>query len=82
MHQTKRGKQWYFGAKADICVDAFFGLVHHVRCIAANVANGTVTHALLQGSEDSVFGDSGYNGVDKREGLQTCEATFLSPISP
>jgi IS5 family transposase len=31
MHQTKKGKQWYFGMKADIGVDAQSGLVHHVH---------------------------------------------------
>jgi IS5 family transposase len=31
MHQTKKGKQWYCGMKADIDVDAQSGLVHHVH---------------------------------------------------
>ncbi|WP_159096221.1 transposase, partial [Xanthomonas fragariae] len=68
---------WYFGMKAPIGVDEFSGLVHHVRCTAANVADVTVTHALLHGKEDSVFGDSGYTGADKREELQTCKAGFF-----
>ncbi len=42
MHQTKKGNQWYFGMKAPIGVDEFSGLVHHVRCTAANVADVTV----------------------------------------
>ncbi|WP_031423942.1 IS5 family transposase [Xanthomonas euvesicatoria] len=77
MHQTKKGNQWYFGMKAHIGVDEFSGLVHHVHCTAANVADVTVTHALLHGKEDSVFGDSGYTGADKREELQTCKAAFF-----
>ncbi|MCF8865812.1 IS5-like element IS1646 family transposase [Xanthomonas campestris] len=77
MHQTKMGNQWYFGMKAHIGVDEFSGLVHHVHCTAANVADVTVTHALLHGKEDSVFGDSGYTGADKREELQDCEAAFF-----
>ncbi|WP_240989848.1 IS5-like element IS1646 family transposase, partial [Xanthomonas campestris] len=64
MRQTKKGNQWYFGMKAHIGVDEFSGLVHHVHCTAANVADVTVTHALLHGKEDSVFGDSGYTGAD------------------
>ncbi|AJZ43808.1 transposase [Xanthomonas citri pv. citri] len=44
MHQTKKGNQWYFGMKAHIGVDEFSGLVRHVRCTAANVADVTVTH--------------------------------------
>ncbi|WP_435815183.1 IS5 family transposase [Xanthomonas campestris pv. incanae] len=77
MRQTKKGNQWYFGMKAHIGVDEFSGLVHHVHCTAANVADVTVTHALLDGKEDSVFGDSGYTGADKREELQDCEAAFF-----
>ncbi|WP_108133923.1 IS5-like element IS1646 family transposase [Xanthomonas campestris] len=77
MHQTKKGNQWYFGMKAHIGVDEFSGLVHHVHCTAANVADVTVTHALLHGKEDSVFGDSGYTGADNREELQTCKAAFF-----
>ncbi|AXQ11171.1 IS5-like element ISXo1 family transposase [Xanthomonas oryzae pv. oryzae] len=77
MHQTKKGNQWYFGMKAHIGVDEFSGLVHHVHCTAANVADVTVTHALLHGKEDSVFGDSGYTGAEKRDELQSCEAAFF-----
>ncbi len=66
MHQTRKGNQWYFGMKAHIGVDEFSGLVHHVKCTAANVGDVTVTHELLHGKEDSVFGDSGYTGADKR----------------
>ncbi|MFS8376010.1 IS5 family transposase [Xanthomonas campestris] len=77
MRQTKKGNQWYFGMKAHIGADEFSGLVHHVHCTAANVADVTVTHALLHGKEDSVFGDSGYTGADKREELQDCEAAFF-----
>ena len=77
MRQTKKGNQWYFGMKAHIGVDEFSRLVHHVHCTAANVADVTVTHTLLHGKEDSVFGDSGYTGADKREELQDCEAAFF-----
>lgn len=82
MHQTKKGNQWYFGMKAHIGVDEFSGLVHHVHCTAANVADVTVTHALLHGKEDSVFGDSGYTGAEKRDELQRCEAAFFIAARP
>ncbi|QNH27085.1 IS5 family transposase [Xanthomonas theicola] len=82
MHQTKKGNQWYFGMKAHIGVDAFSGLVHQVRCTAANVADVTVTHALLHGKEDSVFGDSGDSGADKRDELQNCKAAFFIAARP
>ena len=31
MHQTRKGKQWYFGMKMHTGVDDGFGLVHTVR---------------------------------------------------
>ncbi len=81
-HQTRKGNQWYFGMKAHIGVDEFSGLVHHVHCTAANVADVAVMHTLLHGKEDSVFGDSGYTGADKREELQDCEAAFFIAARP
>ncbi|MGV7166782.1 transposase [Xanthomonas citri] len=48
----------------------------------AFVADVTVMHTLLHGKEDSVFGDSGYTGADKREELQDCEAAFFIATSP
>ncbi|KOR40738.1 hypothetical protein ADT25_18425 [Xanthomonas oryzae] len=81
MHQTKKATSPLFGIKAHIGVDEFSGLVHHVQCTAANVADVTVTHALLHGKEDSVFGDSGYTGAEKRDELQSCEAAFFIVIS-
>ncbi|RWU20391.1 IS5 family transposase [Xanthomonas phaseoli] len=82
MHQTRKGNQWYFGMKAHIGVDEFSGLVHHVHCTAANVADVTVTHGLLHGKEDSVFGDSGYTGADKRQELRDCQAVFFIAARP
>lgn len=64
MHQTRKGNQWYFGMKAHIGMDDASGLVHHVRCTAAKVADITQTHKLLHGDEDTVCGDSGYTGAD------------------
>ena len=82
MHQTRKGKQWYFGMKAHIGVDDASGLVHHVECTAANVADVTCVHALLHGQEDTVCGDSGYTGADKREELQGIKAGFLIAEKP
>lgn len=77
MHQTRKGNQWYFGMKAHIGVDEFSGLVHHATCTAANANDVTAIHALLHGSEDCVFGDSGYTGADCRPELEHCKATFF-----
>ncbi len=37
MHQTAKGKQWYFGMKAHIGVDSQTKLVHTILVSAANV---------------------------------------------
>jgi IS5 family transposase len=66
MHQTKKGNQWHFGMKAHIGVDAESGLVHSVVGTAANESDVSQTHALLHGEETDVFGDAGYQGVEKR----------------
>ena len=67
MHQTKKGNQWHFGMKAHIGVDAESGLVHSMIGTAANVHDVTQAQALLHGEETDVFGDAGYQGVEKRE---------------
>ena len=69
MHQTKKGNQWYFGMKAHIGVDADSGLVHSVITTAANVNDVTQANALLHGQEVETYGDSGYQGADKRRAL-------------
>jgi len=63
--------------RAHIGVDEFSGLVHHVKCTAANVGDVTVAHELLHGKEDCVLGDSGYTGADARTELRTCKAIFF-----
>ena len=66
MHQTKKGNQYYFGAKAHIGVDDESGLVHSVVVTAANVADVTQVDKLLHGDENVVCADAGYTGVEKR----------------
>jgi IS5 family transposase len=66
MHQTKKGNQWYFGAKSHIGVDAASGLVHTAKFTAANAADVSEANSLLHGEEVRAFGDAGYQGADKR----------------
>ena len=66
-HQTKKGNTWHFGYKAHIGVDKDSGLVHHVETTAANVHDVTVVPKLLYGEEESIHGDSGYLGAQRRE---------------
>ena len=77
MHQTKKGNQWHFGMKAHIGVDDESGLVHHVACTAANEADVAQVHKLLHGQEDTICGDSGDTGADKRDERQAVKAGFL-----
>jgi len=62
MHQTKKGNQWYFGAKAHIGVDSKETVVHTVVTSAASVADKHMLPDLLHGDEKKVWGDAGYQG--------------------
>lgn len=62
MHQTKKGKQWYFGMKAHIGVDSKTKVIHAVVATAANVADSTILPDLLHGDETRVWGDQAYKG--------------------
>jgi transposase, IS5 family len=66
MHQAKKGKQWYFGMKAHIGVDAASGYVHSVATTAANASDVTQVQQLLHGAELNVYADAGYQGVNRR----------------
>src|SRR5271170_914173 len=62
MHQTRKGKQWFFGAKAHIGVDSKQGIVHSVCTSAASVSDVHMLPDLLHGEEKKVWGDAGYQG--------------------
>ena len=65
-HSAKKGNTWHFGYKAHIGVDRESGLVHHVVTTAANEHDVTVVNQLMHGDEDTLGGDSGYTGAEKR----------------
>jgi len=62
MHQTRKGNQWHFGAKAHIGVDSKTGVVHSVCTSAASVSDVHMLPDLLHGNEKKVWGDAGYQG--------------------
>ena len=62
MHQVRKGKQWYFGMKAHVGVDAESKLIHTVEATAANVADSRMMGSLLHGNETEVWGDQAYQG--------------------
>ncbi len=61
MHQTRKGKQWYFGMKLHIGVDSESGLVHSAVVTSANVHDKHALPKLLHGFERRVYGDSAYH---------------------
>jgi IS5 family transposase len=62
MHQTAKGKQWYFGMKAHIGVDSKTKIIHTIKASAANVADALALPHLLHGKETRVWGDQAYRG--------------------
>ena len=62
MHQTAKGRQWYFGMKAHIGVDSRTKLIHTVLASAANVGDALALPHLLHGNETRVWGDQAYRG--------------------
>jgi IS5 family transposase len=81
MHASQKGRQWYFGMKAHIGVDADSGLVHTVRGTSDHVADVTEGNRLLHGEETEVFGDAGYQGADKRPDAKK-DATWQVAMRP
>jgi len=65
MHQTRKGKQWYFGAKAHIGMDSKERVVHSVATSAASVADAHMLSDLRHGEEKKVWGDGAYQGQAK-----------------
>ena len=76
MHQTRKGKQWYFGMKMHTGVDDGFGLVHTVRATSANVADVNVFGELLHGGEERVHGDSAYHSKELKARAEACGLEF------
>ena len=68
MHQTKKGKQWYFGMKIHIGADVDSGAVHTVEVTAANEADITVLPKLLRPEDEVIFADAGYASDEYKRG--------------
>ena len=74
MHSVAKGKQWFFGMRSHIGVDAASGLVHSVVNTAANVHELNTAADRIHGEEHMIYGDSGHIGIEKREEFKDCEA--------
>jgi transposase, IS5 family len=70
MHQSKKGKQWYFGMKLHIGVDSQSGLVHSASVTSGNVHDSHELPNLLHGAETRLYGDSAYRGEKQRQRLK------------
>lgn len=67
MHQTNKGKQWFFGMKVHVGADVNSGLVHTVSVTPANASDISQLPHLLREEDRAVFGDKGYvNNTLKR----------------
>jgi IS5 family transposase len=62
MHQTQKGRQWYFGMKGHFGVDSQTKLIHSVEVTPANIHDSHALPWLLHGQERRVWGDSAYAG--------------------
>lgn len=89
MHQTRKGKTWYFGMKVHVGTDKK-GLVHSLTTTHAAASDLGQLPALLHGEERALYGDRAYWSEDDR---QKCEAaglryrvnrrgTHSNPVSP
>lgn len=65
MHQTRKGRQWYYGMKLHIGVDSKTGLAHSAVVTAANVHDKHPLPALLHGNEERLWGDCAYASQQK-----------------
>ncbi len=74
MHQTRKGKQWYFGMKLHIGVDSKTGLAHSAVVTAANVHDKHPLPHLLHGNEQRVYGDSAYASQKDLIASKACRA--------
>jgi IS5 family transposase len=76
MHQTRKGKQWYFGMKVHTGTDTDSGVVHTVVGTPANVADLNVLGELLHGAEESLHGDSAYQSKELKAQAEAAGVAF------
>lgn len=66
MHQTRKGKDWYFGMKVHVGTTKQ-GLVHSLATGPANESDIGRIDALLHGQENELYGDQAYWSEDHRQ---------------
>mgnify|MGYP003628649792 CR=1 FL=1 len=63
MHQTQKGRLWFFGLRAHMDVDARAGLMHSLCTTAESVHDINETVNLLNGEECFILVNSGSETV-------------------
>jgi IS5 family transposase len=82
MHQTRKGNQWYFGMKAHVGVDESLGLIHSLETTPANESDINVADKLLHGKEKNMWGDAGYQGIEKRDEHRDRKVNWFVAMRP
>lgn len=82
MHQSCRGKQWYFGMKVHIDVASENGLIHSVETTSANVHDLTPAAELLHSVETMVYADAGFQEIEKRSEMRGRGISFPVAMWP
>lgn len=70
MDQVKKGKEWHFGERLHIGVEAGTGYVHSLEVTAANVSEREIVPRLVRTDDEVVYGDAGYSGMAKRREIE------------
>ncbi len=65
MHQTKKGKQWYFGMKAHVGVDSKTKLIHSALVKSANVADAQRAARVVARGREAGVGRSGISWTER-----------------
>lgn len=65
-HQAMKGKNWHFGYKLAIGVDAASGVPHSVRMDPANAGDLGQVPGLVRGGDETAWADAGHAGVEGR----------------
>lgn len=69
MKQTKKGNQWFFGAKIHIGTDTQ-GMTHSIAVTDASIHDSQMMEDLLHGEERVVYGDKAYAGAERQAQYQ------------
>ena len=70
MRSTKKGNNYYFGAKAHVSTDQKTKLIKKVRVTPANVSDSNVFEQFLEKEERMVLADKGYFKKERKRKLR------------